>query len=81
MKNRNIAHIVKEKFGTHNLVNKLYKEYWPEYKTLDTIHLFIRWFKEGSKSPEDFDESDIINFNQTYGVMCRDVLNRIKQEF
>jgi len=77
---RNLAHAVKIKFGTHNLVTELYKQYWPEWKNLDTIHLLInhRHYQDAQSPIKEFNETNIQNYQYTYGEMCRTILQRIK---
>jgi hypothetical protein len=60
------------------LVNNLYKVNWPEWKTLDTIHLLInhRYYLDKESPIKEFDEINIKTYKYTYGEMVRDILNR-----
>ena len=80
LKNRNLAHIVPRLFGTHHLINELYKSNWPEWRQLHVIHLLInhRSYLDKESPIKEFDEKNILTFNYTYGEMCRFVLNEIK---
>jgi hypothetical protein len=77
-----MAHAVKIKLGTHMLIHDLYQTYWSEWKELDTIHLLInhRSYLDKESPIKDFDENNIQNYNQTYGYMVREILNKIKSE-
>jgi hypothetical protein len=78
LKHKYLAHAVKFKLGTHMLVNNLYKVNWPEWKTLDTIHLLInhRYYLDKESPIKEFDEINIKTYKYTYGEMVRDILNR-----
>lgn len=80
MENRNLAHIVRIKLGTHMLIGNLFKTYWPGWKELDSIHLLInhRSYLDKESPIKDFDETNIMTYNYTYGEMCRVVLSKIK---
>ena len=77
-KNRELAHVVKEKLGTHMLIHNLFKSYWKGWKDLDTIHLLInhRSYLDKESPIKDFDEFNIKTYNYTYGFMVRDILDR-----
>ena len=80
LKHRYLAHAVKNKLGTHMLVHNLYKTYWPEWKSLDSIHLLInhRSYLDKDSPIKTFNEINIINYKFTYGYMVRDILNKSK---
>jgi hypothetical protein len=77
LKHRYLAHAVKEKLGTHMLVHNLFKTYWADWKSLDSIHLLInhRSYLDEKSPIKDFDEFNIKNYNYTYGYMVREILN------
>ena len=80
LKHRYLAHVVKLKLGTHNLVDNLYKKYWPNWNELDAIHLLInhRYYLDKESLIKEFDENNIKLYNFTYGYMVRDIMNRTK---
>ena len=75
-----LAHRVQIKLGTHMLIHNLFKIYWPEYKSLDAIHLLInhRSYLDKELLIKEFNEENIKTYNFTYGEMCRNVLDRMK---
>ena len=83
IKHKYLAHAVKFKLGTHMLVHNLYKIYWREWKTLDSIHLLInhRHYLDKESPIKDFDENNIQTYNYTYGYMVRDILSRANNLF
>ena len=62
------------------LINNLFKTYWAEYKSLDSIHLLInhRSYLDKESPIKEFNEENIKTYNFTYGEMCRNVLDRMK---
>jgi hypothetical protein len=73
-----LIHRVKDGFGVQNLVNELYRKYWPEWQKMFSIHLLSR---HRSYLAEDdvqnfgleFSEFNIGNYNHTFGEMARKV--------
>lgn len=80
LRDRYLAHAVRISLGTHMLINQLYKIYWPEWRTLDTIHLLMghRSYLDKESPIKEFSEQNIRTYNFTYGFMCREILDRIK---
>lgn len=75
-----LAHSVPLKLGTHMLVKYLYKQYWPDWRHLDSIHLLMghRSYLDKNSTIRVFDEKNIQSYNFTYGEMCREVLKNIR---
>ena len=63
LKNREIAHRVKIQLGTHMLIHKLFKSYWPDWTKLDSIHLLInhRSYLDKESPIKEFGKIKIIN--------------------
>lgn len=79
-----LVHIVVKKLGTHDLIPELYKKYWPGWRKLETIHLLINWAKPHLKETfniDDFNETNIVSFPNTYGFMARDIIQRGQLKF
>lgn len=76
-----MAHTVVDRLGTHMLVHKLYKSYYPEWKTnYECMHLLInhRGYLDKESPIKEFNETNIIDYNATYGYMVRDIIERAK---
>lgn len=80
LRDRYLAHAVRISLGTHMLIHQLYKINWPEWRTLDTIHLLMghRSYLDKESPIKEFSEKNIRTYNFTYGFMCREILDRIK---
>ncbi|CAF0702834.1 unnamed protein product [Brachionus calyciflorus] len=80
LKHRYLAHVVKYRLGTQMLVNELYKSVWDEWKNLDTIHLLInhRSYLDEKSPIKEFNDTNIRDYNFTYGHMCREIITKLK---
>ena len=78
-----MAHQVKYNFGTQILSDELYKMYWPKWQSFYTIHLLInhRYYLDKESPINEFDEKNIQNYNQTFGFMVRDIMQRANLVF
>jgi hypothetical protein len=78
-----LVHREKERFGVHNLAQKLYGEYWPQWRDYYAIHLLFRhrsYLVEDDvrlSGIEEFDEENVRSYNRTFGEMARAVLDRL----
>jgi hypothetical protein len=74
-----LANLVEYKLGTHNLIVALYKLYWPEWTNLQTVHLLMnhRYYLDVESPIREFNETNIIGYNYTYGYMVRNITSRI----
>ena len=77
-----LAHTVIHKFGTDpNHAKCLYYKYCPNWRTsLETVHTLVnhRDYLDKNSSIQEFDEFNILNYNKTFGEMCRDILLKIE---
>ena len=80
LRDRYLAHAVRYTLGTHMLVQQLYHSYWPEWRSLDTIHLLMghRSYLDKDSPIKEFNEDNIKTYDRTYGEMCRTILERIQ---
>jgi hypothetical protein len=68
--------------GIHDIFFELFESYWNDWKELDTIHLLINhrdYMDPNYSTIKEFDEINILNYNFTFGFMCREVMTRIKK--
>jgi hypothetical protein len=83
LKNNDLVHVVAKKFGTHMLIEELYEmNEWEEWIEYDTIHLLVNHRSEldlNYNETKEFDEFNILNYNYTFGEMCRKILFKIKK--
>ena len=83
LKNDNLAHAVRNKFGTQMLIAELYEmKDWKEWIEYDTIHLLVNHRSEldlNYNETKEFDEFNILNYNYTFGEMCREILLKMKE--
>ncbi len=83
LKNDNLAHAVRNKFGTQMLIEELYEmKDWKEWIEYDTIHLLVNHRSEldlNYNETKEFDEFNILNYNYTFGEMCRKILFKMKK--
>ena len=79
-----MAHLEDDKFGVKVHTHNLYKIVWPKWREMFTYHLLINHRsyldKENFQNIKEFDEENIREVNTTFGEMCREVLDRIKNE-
>ena len=69
MAHRYLAHSVKIKFGSHNLVRELYFTQTNEWKKLDSLHLLInhRSYLDPNSPIKDFDEKNVQTYSFSFG--------------
>ena len=83
LKNDNLAHAVENKFGTQMLIEELYEmKDWKEWIEYDTIHLLVNHRSEldlNYNETKEFDQFNILNYNYTFGEICRKVLRIMKE--
>ena len=83
LKNDNLAHAVRNKFGTQMLIEELYEmKDWKEWIEYDTIHLLVNhrsYLDLNYNETKEFDEFNILNYNYTFGEMCRKILFKMKK--
>ena len=84
LKNENLAHVVEKKLGTDMLMEELYEfKNWKEWTKYDAIHLLINhrsYLDINYNKTKEFDEFNIMTYNYTFGLMARQILNKIKKE-
>ena len=77
-----LAHVVNNRFGTAaHKAECLYFKYCKDWRTsLEAIHLLInhRHYLDAKSPIKEFDENNILNYNYTFGEMCREILDSIK---
>ncbi len=64
------------------MIRELYQSTWSGWKSLDTIHLMInhRYYMDKDSPIKEFDSENIKTYDKTYGFMCREILNRMKNK-
>ena len=79
----NISHTVRETFGTNaNHFKCLFYKYCPQWRiSLEAVHTLVnhRSYKDTNSTIKEFDEFNILNYNHTFGEMCREILLKIKE--
>ena len=76
-----IAHLVNYTFGIQIMYSKLYRQKnWADWRKMHSMHLLVNHRKMlDKKSPiKEFDEVNIQGFNFTFGIMAREILQRIR---
>jgi hypothetical protein len=76
-----LAHVVRDKLGTHNVSELLYgRNESTEWRRYDTIHLLLghRWYNDAGSPIKKFNKVNIVDYNRTYGHMCRDIMRRMR---
>ena len=78
LKNRNLAHSVRIKFGTHLLVKELYYIGDYDWRRLIALHLLInhRPYMDPDSPIKEFDEVNVQDYKFTFGEIARDLLKR-----